>query len=50
MSGILNHNLSIDDLRMTLVEELKPKHEILLDDEFEDETEGEEEGATDETN
>ena len=50
MSGILNHNLSIDDLRMTLVEELKPKHEILLDDEFEDEAEGEEEGATDETN
>ncbi len=50
MSGILNHNLSIDDLRMTLVEELKPKHEILLDDEFEDENEGEEEGATDENN
>ena len=50
MSGILNHNLSIDDLRMTLVEELKPKHEMLLDDEFEDEAEGEEEGATDETN
>ena len=50
MSGILNYNLSIDDLRMTLVEELKPKHEILLDDEFEDENEGEEEGATDENN
>ena len=50
MSGILNYNLSIDDLRMTLVEELKPKHEILLDDEFEEENEGEEEGATDENN
>ena len=35
--GVLNYNLSIDDVRMMLVEELKPKHEILLDDEFEDE-------------
>ena len=36
ISGVLNYNLSIDDLRMLLVEELKPKHEVLLDDEFED--------------
>lgn len=44
LNGTLNYNLSIDDLRMMLVEELKPKHEILLDDEFEDS----EEGANDE--
>ena len=47
ISGILNYNLSIDDLRMTLVEELKPKHEILLDDDFEEESE---EGETNENN
>ena len=35
IGGVLNHNLSIDDVRMLLVEELKPKSEILLDDEFE---------------
>lgn len=46
LNGILNYNLSIDDLRMMLVEELKPKHEILLDDEFEDN----EDGAEDEAN
>lgn len=40
ISGVLNYNLSIDDVRMMLVEELKPKHEILLDDEFEDSEEG----------
>ena len=34
IGGELNYNLSIDDARMMLVEELKPKHEILLDDEF----------------
>lgn len=39
VGGVLNYNLSIDDVRMMLVEELKPKHEILLDDEFEDEEE-----------
>lgn len=39
IGGVLNHNLSIDDVRMMLVEELKPKNEILLDDEFEDEEE-----------
>ena len=40
LNGVLNYNLSIDDLRMMLVEELKPRHEILLDDEFEDSEEG----------
>lgn len=40
INGTLNYNLSIDDARMMLVDELKPKKEILLDDEFEDETEG----------
>ena len=37
IGGVLNHNLSIDDVRMMLVEESKPKNEILLDDEFNDE-------------
>ena len=37
IGGVLNYNLSIDDIRMMLVEELKPRNEILLDDEFEDE-------------
>ena len=46
-NGVLNYNLSIDDLRMMLVEELKPKHEILLDDEFEEDSE---EGANNENN
>lgn len=42
IEGELNYNLSIDDARMMLVEELKPKREILLDDEFDaDEKEGE---------
>lgn len=45
IGGVLNYNLSIDDVRMTLVEELKPKHEILLDDEFEEDSE---EGDADE--
>lgn len=39
IGGVLNYNLSIDDARMMLVEELKPKREILLDDEFEDDLE-----------
>lgn len=34
IGGELNYNLSIDDARMMLVEELKPKREVLLDDEF----------------
>ena len=37
IEGVLNYNLSIDDARMSLVEELKPRKEILLDDEFEEE-------------
>ena len=40
LNGTLNYNLSIDDLRMMLVDELKPRHEILLDDEFDDSEEG----------
>lgn len=39
VGGNLNYNLSLDDARMILVEELKPKKEVLLDDEFEDEEE-----------
>lgn len=39
IGGNLNYNLSLDDARMILVEELKPKREVLLDDEFEDEVE-----------
>ena len=36
IGGELNYNLSIDDARMMLVDELKPKKEILLDYEFDD--------------
>lgn len=36
VGGTLNYNLSLDDARMILIEELKPKKEVLLDDEFED--------------
>ncbi len=36
-NGELNYNLSMDDARMILIEELSPKKEVLLDDEFEDE-------------
>ena len=36
IDGILNYNLSIDDARMILIEELKPKRELLLDDELEE--------------
>ena len=39
IEGILNYNLSIDDARMILIEELKPKKELLLDDELDDESE-----------
>ena len=39
IEGILNYNLSLDDARMILIEELKPKKEVLLDDEFEEESE-----------
>ena len=37
INGILNYNLSIDDARMLLIEELKPKKELLLDEELEEE-------------
>ena len=39
IDGILNYNLSLDDARMILIEELKPKKELLLDDELEEESE-----------
>ncbi len=41
IDGVLNYNLSIDDVRMILIDELKPKKELLLDDELEDEPESE---------
>ena len=41
IEGILNYNLSIDDARMILIEELKPKKELLLDDELEEDNESE---------
>lgn len=37
INGILNYNLSLDDARMLLIEELKPKRELLLDEELEEE-------------
>ena len=37
INGILNYNLSLDDARMLLIEELKPKKELLLDEELEEE-------------
>ena len=36
IEGVLNYNLSIDDARMILIDELKPKRELLLDDTLED--------------
>lgn len=41
IEGMLNYNLSIDDARMILIEELKPKKELLLDDKIEDDVESE---------
>ena len=41
INGTLNYNLSIDDARMILIDELKPRKELLLDDEFDDITESE---------
>ena len=38
INGMLNYNLSLDDARMLLIEELKPKKELLLDDELEEES------------
>lgn len=45
VGGILNYNLSIDDARMILVEELKPKRELLLDEQFDDEEDNNHEGV-----
>ena len=45
VGGNLNYNLSLDDARMILIEELKPKQEVLLDDEFEEEEEDNNEKA-----
>lgn len=39
VGGTLNYNLSIDDARMILIEELRPKKEVLLDEEFDEEEE-----------
>ncbi len=50
IGGVLNHGLSIDDARIMLVEELKPKTEFLLDDEFEDEPEEIKDGENNENN
>lgn len=36
INGTLNYNLSLDDARMILIEELKPRKELLLDDELEE--------------
>ena len=45
VGGNLNYNLSLDDARMILIEELKPKREVLLDDDFEEEEEDNNEKA-----
>ncbi len=45
VGGNLNYNLSLDDARMILIEELKPKRDVLLDDEFEEEEEDNNEKA-----
>ena len=45
VGGNLNYNLSLDDARMILIEELNPKREVLLDDEFEEEEEDNNERA-----
>ena len=45
VGGNLNYNISLDDARMILIEELKPKKEVLLDDEFEEEEEDNNERA-----
>ena len=39
MNGVLNYNLSLDDMSMILIEELKPKRELLLDEDLDDESE-----------
>lgn len=42
IGGTLNYNLSLDDARMVLIEELRPKNNLLVDDQFEDSTEDKE--------
>lgn len=37
IGGVLNYNLSLDDARMILIDELKPKKEYLLDDDTDEE-------------
>lgn len=39
MNGVLNYNLSLEDMRMILIEELKPKKELLLDETLDEESE-----------
>ncbi len=39
IEGTLNYNLSLDDARMILIEELKPKKELLLDEGLDDQDE-----------
>lgn len=43
IGGVLNYGLSIDDARMMLVEELRPRKDFLLDDDFEEDSIKEEE-------
>lgn len=43
LGGELNYNLSADDARMLLIEELKPKRELLLDETEEEEEDKDEE-------
>lgn len=38
VGGTLNYNLSLEDARMILIEELRPKRNMLLDDEFDDDS------------
>lgn len=42
IGGALNYNLSLDDARMVLIEELRPKNNLLVDEQFEDSTEDKE--------
>ncbi|MDD3452859.1 MAG: diadenylate cyclase CdaA [Bacilli bacterium] len=39
MNGELSYNLTLDEVKMTLLEELRPKKSILIDDEEEDDSE-----------
>ena len=42
IGGTLNYNLSLDDARMVLIEELRPKNNLLVDEQFQDSTEDKE--------